>query len=294
MRRFNGLGIIAVGAGALIACQPNQHASTTGDSAAASTAAAPPAAAPAGPTMVTVRARDFVFDAPDQIPAGMTTFRFVNDGPGLHHLVVIRLDSAKTMADLQKALQAPGPFPSWAVTMGGPNATDPQTEGNGTIELAAGNYVLACFVDIPGGVPHFAKGMIRPLTVTAASGPSAAPPTAALTLTLSSYKFDLSQPLTAGTHTIKVETSAGQPHEVVLLRLEPGKTSKDILAWMPTMKGAPPAHAVGGATPSSLGHPVYFTVKLVPGRYVLVCFLPDDKDGKPHFAHGMMQTVDVT
>jgi hypothetical protein len=293
MRRVNGFGLIAVGAGALVACQPTQHAVTAGDSAAATVAAAPPGA-PAGPTMVTVHARDFAYDAPDHIPAGMTTFRFVNDGPGIHHLEVIRLDSAKTMADLQKTLQKPGPFPAWAVTVGGPNATDPQMEDNGTMDLASGNYVLICLVDIPGGVPHFAKGMMRPLTVTAATGPSAPAPIADLVLTLSSYKFEFSRPLTVGPHTIRVETSAGQPHEVEILRLEPGKSANDAFSWMRTMKGPAPAHAIGGAGPSSPGHPVYFSVNLAAGRYVVVCFLPDATDGKPHFMHGMVQTIDVT
>lgn len=288
MRIRCGIGIGSVMVFA--ACQPKQQTSSSGDS----TAVASTAAAPAGPNMVTVHARDFSYDAPDQIPAGLTTVRLVNDGPGLHHVVLIRLDSAKTLSDLRTALQTHGPLPPWAVLLGGPNAGDPKTETNATVDLVAGNYVMLCFVDIPGGVPHFAKGMIRPLTVTPGTGPSAPPPTADVVVTLSDYKFDLSQPLTAGTHTIKVETSAGQPHELLLLRLDAGKTAKDLLSWMPKMQGPPPAHSLGGVTPTAAGHPVYFTVSLTPGKYVLFCFLPDAGDGKPHFLHGMSKSFDVT
>jgi hypothetical protein len=32
---------------------------------------------------------------------------------------------------------------------------------------------------------------------------------------------------------------------------------------------------------------------LEPGRYALICFLPDLADGKPHFMHGMMQEIEV-
>jgi|SRR5579863_2671592 hypothetical protein len=285
-------GIARVGAAvglmcALGACQPKHDAANAGDSVAV---AAAPAAAP---VIVTVHARDFAYDAPDQIAAGMTTFHLVNDGPGVHHLVLIRLDSAKTAADLQAAIKNPGPLPGWAVLSGGPNAAEPKGESTATVDLAPGNYVMLCFVDIPNGVPHFAKGMVRPLTVTAATTASAAAPATDAVVSLSDYTFALSQPLTAGRHTIKVETAPGQPHELVLVQLDPGKTEKDLLAWMPKEQGPPPGHVVGGASPSTSGSPVYVSVDLVPGKYLLICFLPDGKDGKPHFMHGMMKTVDI-
>ncbi len=288
MPGFARVGIVAGLMCALGACQPKHDAASSGDSAAV---AAAPVAAPT-PAIVTVHARDFAYDAPDQIAAGMTTFHLVNDGPGLHHLVLIRLDSAKTAADLQAAIKNPGPLPGWAVLSGGPNAAEPKGESTATIGLAPGNYVMLCFVDVPNGVPHFAKGMVRPLTVTPATTAGAAAPAADEVVSLSDYSFALSQPLTAGQHTIKVETAPGQPHELVLIRLDPGKTAKDLLAWMPKMQGKPPGHVLGGASPSASGSPVYVSIDLVPGKYVLICFLPD-KDGKPHFMHGMMQTVDI-
>ena len=248
---------------------------------------------PAAPVIVTVHARDFAYDAPDQIEAGMTTFHLVNDGPGLHHLVLIRLDSAKTAADLQAATKKPGPLPGWAVLSGGPNAAEAKGESTATVDLVPGNYVMLCFVDVPNGVPHFAKGMVRPLTVTPVTTASAPPPASDVVVSLSDYSFGLSQPLTAGQHTIKVETAPGQPHELVLIRLEAGKTAKDVFGWMEKMQGPPPGHVVGGASPSVAGTPVYVSINLVPGKYLMVCFLPDGKDGKPHFTHGMMKTVDI-
>jgi uncharacterized cupredoxin-like copper-binding protein len=292
MPGFARVGVVAALMCALGACQPKHDAASGGDSAAV--AGAPAAAPAAAPAIVTVHARDFAFDAPDQIAAGMTTFHLVNDGPGLHHLVLIRLDSSKTAADLQAAIKNPGPLPGWAVLSGGPNAADPKGESTATVDLAAGNYVMLCFVDTPDGVPHFARGMVRPLTVTPVTTASAAAPVADAVASLSDYSIALSRPLTAGKHTIKVEVAPGQPHELVLIQLNPGKTAKDLLAWMPKMHGSPPGHVVGGASPSVSGSPVYVSVDLAPGKYLLICFLPDPKDGKPHFMHGMMQTVDVT
>jgi len=34
-------------------------------------------------------------------------------------------------------------------------------------------------------------------------------------------------------------------------------------------------------------------VDLKPGRYALICFLPDASDGKPHFEHGMVREIEL-
>jgi len=277
------------------ACSPKDQGASAGgaDSAGTTTGAAAPA-----PNVVTVTAKDFAFEAPKEIPAGMTTFRLVNDGGTFHHAQIVRLDSAKTFADLQQALAKPGgPPPRWLVFIGGPNAPDPKGESNATLDMAPGNYAILCFVDLPDGVPHVAKGMAMGLTVKPAEGSAAAAPapTPDAVMTLADYSFTLSKPLTAGKRTIEVRTADGQqPHEVELIRLEPGKTAKDVLAWMRKMEGPPPGRGLGGVAATVPGVPVYFTADLTPGDYALICFLPDAKDGKPHFTHGMVQQVKVT
>ena len=45
---------------------------------------------------VTITASDFRFDAPDSIPAGLTTFNLVGVGPELHHMQILRLEQGKT------------------------------------------------------------------------------------------------------------------------------------------------------------------------------------------------------
>jgi hypothetical protein len=32
---------------------------------------------------------------------------------------------------------------------------------------------------------------------------------------------------------------------------------------------------------------------MTPGNYVMLCFLPDAKDGKPHLDHGMVKEFTV-
>jgi uncharacterized cupredoxin-like copper-binding protein len=249
-----------------------------------------------------VHGKDFSFDAPDSITAGWTTFRFVNDGPSLHHLQIVRLDSGKTVADFGAAMEAMNknhtPPPAWIVDAGGPNAPNPTAESNAAIDMQPGNYVLLCFVDIPNHVPHFTKGMIRPLKVTAAVGAPAAAPTADVTVALADYSFTTTGALTAGKHTFKVVNKGPQTHEVELFRLAPGKTMKDFNAFVENAyaskaEGPPPVDALGGIAGETPGTTEYFTADLTPGNYVLLCFVPDAKDGKAHLEHGMVKEFKV-
>ena len=236
-------------------------------------------------------ASDFQFDAPDVIPAGLTEFRFLNKGPSLHHLAILKLTGGKTIDDLRATLANPGPAPAWLKEMGGPNAPDAGLESNATLKLDAGNYALICFVDI-GGPPHFAKGMVRPLRVVPSkvSDPKL---TADVVLTLFDYSFRLSSPIRAGNRTIRVRNIGKQHHEVQLVQLAPGKTLGDFMSWLQKMDGPPPGKALGGIAAMDPGMSEYFTATFAPGNYGLICFVPDANDGKPHFAHGMVEQITV-
>jgi hypothetical protein len=242
--------------------------------------------------VVTVTGADFKFDAPETIPAGVTEFRFVNKGPSSHHMQILKLTSGKTFDDLSAALANPGPPPAWIKMLGGPNAPAPGTESNATLTLAPGNYAIICFVDI-GGPPHFTKGMIRALTVVPAKGASAATPKADITTSLFDYNFKLSSHVRPGAHTIRVHNTGPQAHEVELVQLAPGKTVEDFVAWIGNMKGAPPAKPIGGIAAIEPGMSQVFSADFAPGNYAFVCFIPDAKDGKPHYVHGMTKQFNV-
>jgi hypothetical protein len=242
------------------------------------------------PHVVNVVATDFAFDMPSEVPAGMTTFRLASNGPNFHHAIVARLDSGKTMADLEAAFSKPGPPPAWLVMLGGPNPPPPGGQSNATVDLEPGNYALLCLVDVPGGVPHIAKGMVKPFTVTAARGRAPAP-VADVRVKLVDYSFQIDGALTPGTHTVEVVTDAAQLHELAVFRLDQGKT-QDLMAWMEKMDGPPPAQSIGGTAPSAPGVKNYFTADFPKGEYVFICFVPAP-DGKMHFQHGMLQTISV-
>ncbi len=270
--------------------------SVTGNFAAhTSTAAATPIvlAPTANPRVVRVTGEDFKFEAPDVIPAGLTEFRFLNKGPAFHHMAILKLSGAKTVDDLRAALANPGPPPAWVKEIGGPNAPSPGLEANATLKMEPGNYALICFVDI-GGPPHFAKGMVRTLRVVAAKGPVASRPKADLTIQLLDYNFKLTSPIRAGTRTIRVHNVGKQHHEVELVQLAPNASVTDFMKWMEKMEGPPPGKALGGIAGIDPGVSEYFRADFTPGNYALICFLPDAKDGKPHFAQGMIRQIAVS
>jgi uncharacterized cupredoxin-like copper-binding protein len=254
--------------------------------------------------VVVVHAKDFSFTTPATISAGQTTFRLVNDGKELHHLTVVKLAKGKTLADFQAAFKAmkPGtPPPTWITEVGGPNAAVPGGTIEATLTLEAGNYVLMCFIPSPGEtMPHAMKGMMRALTVAPAGGVTQAGAAFAETpkpdvhLVLKDYGFAFSKPLTAGKHVIHVMNEGPQTHEAVFIKLMPGKHVSDFGKWAETgMKGPPPAMPVDGMADLGKGLTAIFPANITPGKYALLCFVPDAKDGKSHLEHGMAMEFDV-
>jgi hypothetical protein len=258
---------------------------------------ATPTASASTPVPVTVTATDFKLEMPAKVAAGAVTLRLVNNGKELHQAQIVRLDQGKTLADFEQAMKHEGPPPSWVKFLGGPNGIAPGQEVTSTSTLTPGNYVALCLIPGTDGVPHLMKGMIQPFEVTGETAAGAAAlPVAGDTVRLSDYSFTSSRPLMAGPRTILVENTGAQPHELVLLRLAPGKTVEDFGKWATTggMQGPPPAMPLGGVGVIDPGGQGVFSAELAPGDYGLICFVPDAKDGKLHLMHGMIKQIKVS
>jgi uncharacterized cupredoxin-like copper-binding protein len=289
MLRFRLTGVVLTAAGALAGCKSDRPSHQAD-------ASAPSVESPKNtPNTVNVAAKDFGFDAPAQIPAGATRFEMANHGKEFHQAQLIRLEDGKTLQDLAKAMRTPGPTPSWVKFVGGPNGIGPGQTANATATLTPGQYAYLCLIPSTDGVMHLAKGMVLPFEVMAASSAVAAEsPAADVTIKLVDYDFQSSQPLTPGRHTIRVENAGPQAHEIVMLKLAPGKKVEDFGRWAETgMKGPPPAEPLGGVAALDKGDHGSFDVDLTPGEYGFICFVPDSKDGKPHLFHGMMKQIKV-
>ena len=279
---------------------------STSLSFALATAAARPARSPLvalssthAPNVVTVVAHDFALEVPASIPAGLTTFRLLNRGKQMHHMTVMRLDSGKTGADGISALfkAGRGVRPEWLHPVGGPNAPMPGGESRVTLMLEPGKYLAFCEIPGPDPTPHFMKGMAKEFLVTAPARAGVLP-AAALSIRLTDYDFVIPRALTRGRHSIAVTNAASQSHMLVLHRFPSdyaaGKGTKEFLAWANDPKGLPaPGEAAGGVTEIPPGATVIMREDFAAGRYLLICFVPDSKDGKPHFMHGMQKEIIV-
>ena len=268
-------------------------ASCRSDKPPAAEAGAPAAAAPAASSTVTVTTTDFRFDAPAELPAGLTTFRLVNQGPSLHHLQLVKFGEGKTFDDFAAALKAGGPPPKWVTMEGGPNPSELGDTSSTTVALEPGNYAMICFIPGPDGIPHVAKGMVRPLTVTG-GGAAGAEPEADVVMKLVDYDFELSKPLHAGRYTIRIENAGPQEHEVAIVKLDSGKAPMDFALWGEKQVGKAPGTLHGGVSGIMPGDKAFVEVDLAPGEYGLICFVPDSKDGKGHYHHGMAKKVTVS
>jgi len=253
-------------------------------------------AAPAAQTQafsLRIIATDFAFASPDTVPSGLTNIVMVNQGKDPHQAVVFRIDSNKTVAEVQAGLMG-ATIPTWITVFGGPNGAMPGDSAMTTTPLPPGNYMLVCFLNGADGKPHIAKGMIKPFVVTP-GGTGMALPAADVTITTKDYAFEVSPAISAGTHTVRMVNAGPQLHEVAVMKLVPGATMTQVQAWMAGgMQGRPPLTPMGGIAGLSAGLAANFTATFAPGDYLLICFVPDAKDGKPHFLHGMMTSFKVS
>jgi hypothetical protein len=250
--------------------------------------------AQAAPPVIDIMASDYAFDAPDTLPAGLVTVRLMNHGNEPHHAQLLRLNPDVSFPDFAQALQDEGEGALKLVTLtGGPGALSPFKSAEVTLNLTPGDYVLACFISSDDGVPHLAKGMLKPIAVQAAETQETTSPASAGTLNMRDFTFDIPDTVPAGLVTYTVVNNGPQPHELNILKLAPGATATDVLAWSPEAGTPPPFEAVGGMNGLSQGEADYVTVDLDAGNYVAICNIPDPNTGLPHSHLGMIRPFTV-
>jgi uncharacterized cupredoxin-like copper-binding protein len=129
----------------------------------ASTAA--PAALPTAAGKVT--AKDFSYATDYKVKAGEQVLELTNDGTQQHEITMLEFLPGKGPGDLEAYFAKPeGPLP--ATFYGGPVVAKGGTVSWKTPALVAGkSYFFMCLIPDPAdGVPHAAKGMILPVSVT--------------------------------------------------------------------------------------------------------------------------------
>lgn len=112
------------------------------------------------------------------------------------------------------------------------------------------------------------------------------------------YRFDIPDTVPAGPMRLTLANRGQEPHHAQVFRLDDDTTIDDLDAAV--ARGEPAAlldvgSFLGGTGLVSPGQEsrADAVVELEPGRYALLCFVPDPR-GVPHVAHGMMRPFEVT
>jgi hypothetical protein len=236
---------------------------------------------------ITVRVDDSRITSPPRMPAGLVDIHIVTSGKVHHHLAFWHLNPGVTVKRFTRALQSPkGPF-DLGTAIGG---NGPMLAGqlDTTMRLLPGIVVLADIVDGP-------TTRIASFQVTAPPV-STQPPAAVGTIVNRAFRFDL--PASFGRPGVyRFTNSDPVAHDGVIYPLLKGKTAADLVRWFRDGgKGRAPvvfARPLGGPGVTGARWTSWFTLpRLAPGRYVLGCFLPDDR-GVLHVAMGMVAGFDV-
>ena len=263
------------------------------------------------PNVVSLTATEYALEAPDTIPAGWTTFRLANRGQEVHYGHMVRLEPGRTVQELvdayAEAIRTSGPRPKWVTRFGGPGGAAPGDSSSDTQYLEPGSYVWICPVEDNSGTPHFSKGEFKPFVVRAGDGvvaDRAAAPEASIVVRLMDFSFAIDS-VPAGRHTIRVENAGMEPHDLVMMKLAPGKTFADVVAALnperarrADQRGEPPppleslGTGAGGIGAIAPGMESFFEANLSSGEYVLVC-MATAPDGRSHIEHGMVKQIRI-
>jgi len=282
--------------------------------------------ASAAVNVVDVTAGHLVFDAPNEIPSGWTTFRLHNESDMTHFAILERMPEGKGVADhqaevapvfqeamdlinegkVEEAFAKFGELPAWffeVVIMGGPGLTSPGRTSEMTVYLEPGTYMLECYVKTDGIFHSYNPdpdefGMVHEITVMEKTTIASAP-NATLELTLSSENgIEISGLMRPGKQTIAVHFENQTVHEnllghdVHLVRLEEDTDISELVTWMNWLDPAgletpAPAEFLGGTHEMPAGETVYLNVLLKPGNYAWISEVPNSQE------KGFLQTFTI-
>lgn len=263
--------------------------------------------------------RDMTFEGPDTLPAGMVTLNVVNEDEHDNLYALISLTEGRTIEEFFTTMGElfageTSVVPRWIQFHGGSGIGIDDSRSY-AIFLSPGTYYLVSIEADEEG-PYAARGLLKPISVTADE------PETDVTITTRDYEFEVDGTFVAGSQMVRVHNAANQPHEVLILPLPEGMSLEDMLMGPPdgaegeheahegdeetaeaadeeaaeeaeggaeeaAEEGGPdiPASAVQGIFVINPGTTAFVTVNLEPGRYGMVCFVPDE-DG-PHAMQGM-------
>jgi len=247
----------------------------------------------------------FRTEAPRSVKGGLVELTFTNAGKVGHEAQLARYDDGHTAADALDVILSEEPgIPSWFHAAGGAGSTRPGQTVKTTMNLAAGNYVMADN-DNQEGRSNAKRGAFVEFEVT--DGDDGSLPASTATITAATdeqaepqHSFEITG-LKVGKNRLRLVSEGEEVHHAIMLPIVPGNSLADVEEFFSDegqASASPPVDFEGGAGTAAIdGDTEQVTDLVLPrvGRYAVICFLTD-RDGKepqPHLANGMLEEVEV-
>lgn len=254
------------------------------------------------PAKVEIVATDYAFQAPATLPAGRTTFTFVNHGKVRHELNISRLKQGMSIDTLLKLVRADQTVRD--VTEGHVGVLFADSGGRSdaglTVELTPGEtYAVICiFRDSADAKRHYDLGMYSLIRVEKAQATAASPPSVVDTIVATDYAFQYPRTVAPGVHTFFMRNDGKMRHQLDIVLLKKGVTFQKLRE---VEKAGGDVEALfdgsfGLLTARGLQNPLgALTIDMLPGReYVIACFFKDDEKSPEHYALGMFGSITTT
>ena len=280
---------------------PAASSSPAPSSAASGTPPGAPTPLPEPVQELEIDATDYTFQiSPDPsggLEPGWTLLKFHNAGEEAHQVMFARIKDGVDMSELAAAgagdSSGAGAI-EFVDMIGGVSYIGPGQDTTAMVNLTEGVVMAMCYVPDANGVAHALMGMTAALTVSAPSGGAVTSEPEPLgeevvgTIELSADGYQVPDDMRAGWY--HVENTDSVLHELSLLRLGGSIDDDQVGALVDDLAAnATPQvelEAVGGMGAISPGFDGYLYLDLAEGDYLVVDFMPDPGDPRPHMLDG--------
>jgi hypothetical protein len=242
-----------------------------------------------------IRALDNGLRSADEIAAGRVAITLRNEARQQRNAQFFRVRDDVTLVQVAAAFQKdPRSVVDLVTFSGGPGTVPPGGTQEVVQDLVEGQYVMATLLLSEAGQQYVPTGVFKTFKVTAnTAATTPAPLPGNEEIVLADFAFGIPQ-LAAGQHTLQLNNVGKEPHEILVKRLDEGRTLADALTFVLRPVGTPPYGDAGGLLVFPGGERTALTLDLQPGPYVAICYFRDAATGKSHAELGMIRDFTIT